>query len=836
MKPWSRLLINLSLGTVIITILGLYFWQLFARPYLTSPLPVGGDFFTFVTFAEFFHDHLPFPATGWLPFWNAGQPLIGGYPSLTFYLVYPLTQITDTATALMIYSLIFFSLFLLCCLALFFSLSRNWLFAGCCVFILLITRATYYQLATAGLISAASAQFYLPLSLIFTLAYLRQPKFKLIFLSGLITGVGLLHHSPTVLLTTLLPQILVLSLFAKSRRVSILLFLLPAVVVGSPSIYTTLLQSFLGSGLDGCSDPQCWGIYPKHLGVWLNLLAPGLVVLLLPSLMLKKTNALFLPILTLLAIPIGYALLAHLHLINNLANVVFPIRMFWVAVVILLCLASSLFGRLHHNPLVLHLVSIVITASIAIYIYVNPFAVLWDRTATVPQNSAEYTLSKYQTLPLKDLIPDWIDLSSTTYRLDSFQPGIVAWWNNVTEVPSVRGYANHPVGSQRDWQYFLQSFTRTPTDPSSPYTLNAALFLLDHYGIGYIEDTVTSYPTSLTSDPKLIAQTVKLRESIWHQLQLSATSPIVTATNATPILFVGNTTDYQLFVRSLAPTGLTSRTLIPVRGPQTFDQITDTELSIFKHLFIYNSSIKNSTRLLAFLNAGGQVILDTTTAFTGDYLPVTTLTPTAITDWSAPNTAGFAPLTYEGGPWKVLHGSNLANDSTALLAQGPDKILISSRRFSSGQLILSTINFPFHLVSTRNWPETQLFSSLITSLLPTTVPPAKVNVSRPRPNQILVSGQFSGIYFKENYHPGWHSSSGSIYPAGLDFMYLPTRDKKVVITFSGNLTTWLLSLLPLIGIVGSVLTLLVPTHHHARLLKHVHRHTLHRFSKWFDSE
>jgi len=69
----SLIILFISLG--LITYL---WWQILANWYLHLPSPIGGDYYTGLTYAKYFAQHLPLPPSGWLAFWNGGGPLIGG--------------------------------------------------------------------------------------------------------------------------------------------------------------------------------------------------------------------------------------------------------------------------------------------------------------------------------------------------------------------------------------------------------------------------------------------------------------------------------------------------------------------------------------------------------------------------------------------------------------------------------------------------------------------------------------------------------------------------------------------------------------------------------------
>ena len=120
----------------------------------------------------------------------------------------------------------------------------------------------------------------------------------------------------------------------------------------------------------------------------------------------------------------------------------------------------------------------------------------------------------------------------------------------------------------------------------------------------------------------------------------------------------------------------------------------------------------------------------------------------------------------------------------------------------------NTINY-------ENLQEARLLQNILTQLTPKAAKIGQFTVDRPNPQTITISSrEANGIYFKENFHPGWkarvNGKKNPVYKAGLGFMYIPissenSKEKnRISLKFEGSLATWGLTTL-------SLLTLLIVT-------------------------
>ncbi len=186
LKFFSFALLGISL--VLIT---LVWWQTIGSWYLSLKSPIGGDYYTGLTYARAFAKHLPLPTRGWLPFWNNGVPVIGGYQWLFFYPVGLLSQLMTVKQALDWASIISILLFLIASHLLYFQISKNHLISTGLTLITITSQAVYYQLAIGGMITGSSVQFYLPLALYFLFRFFEKPKsLRTLAAAALVLGIS----------------------------------------------------------------------------------------------------------------------------------------------------------------------------------------------------------------------------------------------------------------------------------------------------------------------------------------------------------------------------------------------------------------------------------------------------------------------------------------------------------------------------------------------------------------------------------------------------------------------------------------------------------------------
>lgn len=880
--------IFLTLSVVIFRIV----WAYLGLEYVYGKEPIGGDYFNALTYQSYFSQYNPHPAQGWLPFWNEGTPVIGGYPFLSFYLTNFLTHLYDTAVAMNIFSLLSLALFFIFSLLLFRQVTKNWFIALSLTSLLFATRATYNQLTTGGFIVSASAQWYLPLVLFFIYRFSESKNIRYLLLSSLFSGLSLAHHAATSLLMIFTPSFLVLATLPQvasfKKRLGILaVFALISTAVGATGIYSVYLQKFLGTGTDVCASDQCWGIYPKHLEVWLTpvpaILALALILIAATLILFKKQPEFKIILASFLGLSVFfvYAAAAYLKLINGFSNVIPPTRIFWAANFFVLLTAASAAYTIHKiYPKIFFLLAPVISIPIFYFVATHQPDIHKYQPNTVPQDAANYVTGIYRSKNLSDLMPSWLPTGEVNWRLDILNEGVTQWWNAVAQTPQVRGYSNNPLGIHRDWQFFLQSATRaSPADNLDEQTThNQALFLIDAYAIKFFDDSSKPYLQSITKDTQIIvnkdtevfflsesgAKITSPKNIQLYQLADDISSPIVSPTNSTPVLFIGNDKGYENFIRTIAMTNLNSRFLIPVKGPSSVKSITKDELKTFPAIVLYQFSGTDLEKLSDYVKSGGNVFIDTASAkFKSGKLPqiipFESLTARDLApkdNWQKEDseeitntisTDQFSPLSFEEGTWRISAPVNQRSWAKTFIRYQNYPVLAGGK-LGKGYVIWGGFNLLFHIVDSQNHQEAKLFRNIVEKLIQPNSPEPDFKVERPKSESIAVQGKnMSGIYFKENYDSGWKAKIAKnplkVYKAGLEFMYIPvpytSQNTQVDITYGGNAITWGLYYLTISSLASLAVVIAVPqlpNYIYKKIEAQVKNKVGKKLSKWADEE
>lgn len=864
----------------------IYLFQPIAHKYLNNDFAIGGDYFNGATYALHFSKHLPFPPQGWLNFWHQGLPIVGGYPVLSFYLMSPLFNIMSPEQAMELFAINTQLVFLLLSLLLFWEITLSLPISFILTVILLITRATYYQLFAEGLIVGATTQWFLPAALIPVFRYLKTGKINSLILSAIICGLALISHPAMGTLTVLLPSTIFLlisiffnktNLFYKIKRTA--LFFLFVFSIGSIGIYSLLIAVFQGAGSQPCDNLQCWGIYPEHFTLWFNRYTP-LVVISLLSLafivkIISRRRISFKPVLiSLICLCLFslYLVLAYFHLINTIVATIFPRRTFWVINLLLLIVAAFSY---HYITKVIgkklsFILSIIVLSVVISIFYYQPQIIKYDasdiliHSNTFPDNPEKYFLSKYKEQELSKILPDWvINLAKEekNYRFDSFDPMVTHWWNSVFSMPSTRGYSNFPTGENATWLYYLQKGTGENNKEDNPEIVkNRTLFLLDHFAIALYQNSEEriGYDRNLLKDREIFTNSETLKDLSFYEVSKKIISPIVSPTNASPLLIITDDNGYETIFRALSLTDLTSRKLITVKGPASINDLNSSLLEHFPILFLYRFKGNNWKVIEDYVTFGGKVIIDLGSLGSNilpkqlpEIFPMETVKTQEVDKWQLELTDNkitdidldqFSPPVYLNNPWKIYETTNdqIRPFAEVVLANNNNPTIISGN-IGKGSLFVSGLNLPFHIVQFNNFEESKLFQQLLGDF---TDKLAEAEVIRNTPESITVNGRgFTGIYFKENFNTGWKAQlSGQklpVYKAGPAFMYIPIPDNntdlEINIKYKGNLITWGLFSLSGIALIIGLLSL-ITTKPLKLSLRIIRNKLLFPFKKWVDGE
>lgn len=826
---------NLILLLSVSAIISFIWQQRIAMPFLTYHKAAGGDYFNALTYAKFFAENKPLPFNGWMPFWNGGIPIIGGYPTLFFYLMLPLTSFFDIASSMELLSIILILFFLIASHFLFWEASRNHILALIFTGILIISPATYYALVAEGLVIGSAMQWLLPATLFFIIRFTKFQETQTLVAAAIFAGLALAIHPAMALVTVFIPSSLFLlmagsgdpqniqqiiklrslkktiSVSIKAKATQLTLFTFISASIGSIGLYTLILQTFFSAGSGACDNPQCWGVYPNHFSWFSPLIIPALIAyfptILLTWRNLKLRFSEVLAPLASLSLIIAYVLAAWLHLIDNLSSAIFPRRLFWaISLLALLCAASySRFISKTSKKLAVAAGSLFTIMFIISLLPILPSIIRFNlRTQlkipnSLPTEVDSFIVPKYQKQPLTDVVPTWIPLTENNWRLDSVRPDFLVWWNTVSKMPATRGYSNSPTLENLNWTYYLQVSTLTPSlveELTESARLNRALFLLDGFGIKILHEAGIAYDKLLIHYPNVVSRSQKIREWTFYEIDEKITSPIISPTNATRVLIVSDQGGYDAFIRAISLTNLNSKIIIPIKGPESVDKLNPELLEMADVLVLYQFTGTNWSKVEKFVESGGNLFVDIGSL---ENLPTTApeilgmkglqlhdqerewkLTKESSTILTDIQTAGFSPLLFENKPWKIA-----APPSDTFLSDWMEPILLQKNipilaqgQFGKGTVVFSGFNLPYHIVNYSNHQEAKLLKNIISELSPELEDIGKYSAQRPKPTFITASTEKArGVYFKENYHSGWKASINGektpIYKAGLGFMYIP---------------------------------------------------------------
>lgn len=881
MKPLLKIIkiIYNILFFIILSAAIIYIWWIVAgKAYITSPHAIGGDYFLALTYVNYISQHLILPPLGWLPFWEEGSPMIGGYPWLIFYFMSPFFHLSSPANIMELFTALSTLIFFLTGLLLFKQVSKNWLIAFSLALLLVVTKATYNAINYGGYIVSATALWYLPVVILFVSLYKDYGKKQFLVIAGIFSGLSFLHHSPTGIITVIAPAFLYLTIQNKQDNTfykkikSAAIYILVTSSIGAMGLYTLLLQTFAGHGNTACAQPECWGIYPRHLIVWMNPLPPILLIILLLIYLLvmitKKTRkrAGSLAPVAGLCFLILFLTAAYYKLINGVANVYFPTRVLWAVNFFILLICAQIFRGLQINLKKLSLLfGLILTIIIITSTYLFPPQILNSMPNVMPNDIDNYFVPKYKNNSLTELVPSWIDTKNTNWRMDTFNEGLTQWWNAAYDIPNTRSYS---FGTNLKWEYYLQSATREPKSDNAELVKNRALFLIDMFGIGYRENSIASYPSSILNDPEIVINQERKREFFWYQFSPDVVSPVISPTNSNAVLFIGDDNGFENFIRTIAMTNLNSFHLIPVKGPDNIDDISTEELKNFNAVICYRYKGNNWSKLTGYVKNGSSIFIESASldnpleGNAPEIFPVNTLKTDSTTgswekgelsntdsaaDFSLEN---FSPLKYDTDPWKISTADIseirswakpvLKLDNNVLIAQGP---------IGNGYIYWSGMNLLYHIIKYDNYDEAKLFSSILSPV--TNIKPEKpaFTLTRPDPGLIKIKGEnFKGIYFKENYDAGWNASvngkKARIYKAGLDMMYIPVtvpgnNQLDVTLSYNGSPASWILFFISLISFIICIIYLIIPAPFH-RLGNMIHKHLTqkywHRLTSWIHTE
>lgn len=428
------------------------------------------------------------------------------------------------------------------------------------------------------------------------------------------------------------------------------------------------------------------------------------------------------------------------------------------------------------------------------------------------------------------------------FRFAPFDALEAVWFNYVYKTPQERDYYGQGI-LHPDWRYWFEQALWNPE-----FKKEETKMALDWFGIRWftegitnlgpmnrpIEEVLKEYPSRYfnQSDYQFI-QSGFIDWFLLLRFENPNPSPIFSATNAAPVLVIGNEAGQNILFRDLSLLNLNSQKIIPLLGKKNVDDYRLEELKHFPLVVLYNYQYRQkgqAFKLLAdYVRAGGNLIWETTDSPDADGLlpepgPVTKLKKQEVkktwdlTTTDSPLTSdlalsSFSPLVYNDGVWQISQAAE--NDFRpgvkGILGKNGQWLAVS-RDYGKGKIVWTGFNFPYHASMEKNGQEAQLLANIL-SWMGIGEEKEKLNFKaefiNPEKRVIATEQPAKGVLFKENFYPKWHAwledgSKQTIFYAGPGMMYvLLDSDKPVKLIFEYR-RTWV----EILGILVSCFVLL----------------------------
>ncbi len=332
-----------------------------------------------------------------------------------------------------------------------------------------------------------------------------------------------------------------------------------------------------------------------------------------------------------------------------------------------------------------------------------------------------------------------IDPNEMNFRLATDWIHAIRGFHYNYDVPQTGGV--HPLGMlYQDWYYWFEDavFTSENNWQETNFLLDwyAAKWLLVgkviHYtGGGELSRRYGLIEKFLTKPERYeIASLVSVPAwSYWggpiYLFEYKFAGPIISATNVTTLLVIGEKAAYDSVFQSLAYSGYSSRFVIPIRGHKYIDDYTSDELKKFDIIALYDFEYHNGTRawmlLEDYVGNGGGLIIDTgysDASFIPLPSPIDKTTKISREEWNFTHTNNQATNWIDFGFFSPPAEFSVSlNESvrpwarTILRSYGNPIIAIGE--YGKGRVAWTGLNLPYHIVAYKNSMESLLLSNLM---------------------------------------------------------------------------------------------------------------------------
>jgi len=829
-------------------------FYLVAKVYYAYYPPLGNDFYHSFNLVNYFKNNLTWPPGSWRYIWQLGGPTIVAYPWLNFYLVQPVVHFLGLFRGTMYYFLGTLFLYGIFAYFLFYRLSKSYL-VSMGLAVSLVWSASTWRLIIAGSLTLTANQFFLILTLLLLFIYLQNEKLKYLLLSAAVAGISIVSQSGSGSPFIVPMGFLIIwgawregEKFWQAKKLKhSLLYLIVAGLMVTYYLYYTIIDILTARGnfemFDWIKKDAFTSIITKTNPMILVFFAVFLLIIIFS----KKLKASLKKIMPLLFAFVYFILfnLATVTGINPFSSSLPPPENWYILTLLIALATAILWGDVrdtlkNHSPnwLVGIITVVVFLLLLAPFGYWQSKNILqtYDKSNVVcgvPDSFAVHqAIAKEDLTALEKAIPVWVDKNNINERI--FSSCLDIWWNAIYKTPLTGGYDQTLINESNknyvNWTNELFNGSQVKRGMPMAVIKNSLLFHIDWLAIRYAE-VVAGFP--FYNDSDIVDLDHRITDQIF-EVNKNDFSPIIRPTNAPTLLVISDQQGYDTILRVLAQENLNSRYIIPIKGPEYIDSLSDYDLKPFDAVLLYDYHYKKETNfhqypkepwqnLAAYVKEGGKLFIEGGSdvkesdirnlpgGTLPEVFPINKTTHDQLgSEWQAEikennlftNVAlkDFAKLIYNDAPWKVSYAQSnqVKNGAKVILTQKGEVVLVK-QQLSQGEVIWSGLNLPYHIQSYNNLIESHLFHNLLGDLFTLKEEELKpFDWQRPKSENIMIgTGNYKGVLFKEYFYPGWVARQGQddlkIYSAGFNFMYIPvSKQAQVSIHYRGDTKYWVM--------------------------------------------
>ena len=838
--------------------------------YYNAKIPLGVDTPNYVHYVVNFREHMSFPVSAWKADEFQGMSRLVDTSWIHFYAIQPFVDLMGFFPAIKFYPLLFISLFLVFCYFLFYEISGSLTLSAALTLLMSRTGAIYIASYSSGVTMSSVSQTFYPLMLYFLVRFVKRESLKDLVLASLSLALGMYSHPGTIGVTGFVSAFLFLCLFSSEnvkfwnlkKKISTgFIFFFMTCLLGALVIGPEAWVKFFEGGHQWLKPdwlPTTWTF--SSLILALNPYSLILLItLILGPVTTKLKNKLIIPFIGLILYFLGFQTLSYFGY-NPFSGHIFPHRIHWMFAVVTFSLALSLISefKLTKKKAFQFIVTDIILPLCLLTSLLYPiheiFYYLKETSAFSGQENIEVTedprvwYGQFFRNFFDD--PDSFFDDKLNYRFYALDYGhnISAWM--AFNIPQTKGVFHYSNSSNVDWYGWLGAVFHQETidkERIHPYIAEKqSLYVLDWYA--------TRYLFSFDSEKHKLAYWLLDEKndfvedvvgdgihSNFVKINKEYTSPILNATNAKIIGYIGNRLGYDSFIRNLGILNYNSKYVVPIRLSEHLEDVKEEDLEILDGIVIYSYQQKNKDKHRAswdiiekFLQNGKTVMVETGTYAPEKYMdilpdifPIDSINVGKVGDnlsdavksdiFSELDFSLLSPLIYEGSYWSMDYSERLRTDGNAILALN-DKILIAEKNVGKGKLIWSGMNF-FYMSSyfkDNAENEIKIFKSILDNRFSVANSLVESNYQRPTSEKAIVTAQNArGIVFRENIYGGWkakiisngHSEDLEIRHAGPYMMFVKVPDKyisskfEVIFEYKGRIQDWGFFIINIFGII-----------------------------------